>query len=52
VIEVQVRVDDEADWLVGNHLLHFRDDHLRSRLVLRRLDDDDVVAHVRREAVM
>ena len=44
MIEVRVRVDDVADRLVRNGLLHFRQDRQAARFVLSAFEHDDVVA--------
>jgi hypothetical protein len=50
VIEVRVRVDDEADRLVRDGLLRGRHRRKAARGVLSTLDDADVVAHIEARA--
>ena len=52
VIPVMMRVDDEADRLLGNEPVHLANHGQRSRLVERRLDHHDVVAELDGEAVV
>ena len=46
MIEVRVRVDDEADRLARNRLLGRRHHRHAARVALAALDDEDVIAHV------
>ena len=52
VIRVRMRVDDVADRLLREELLHFVDDGLSARDVLPGLDDDDVVLELDGERVV
>ena len=46
MIEVRMRVDDEADRLVRDRLLGGRHHCQAARVALAALDDQDVIAHV------
>src|SRR5688572_30416498 len=49
MIEVRMRVDDEADGLVGDGLLGCRHYRHTAGVVLSTFDDEDVVAHIDRQ---
>ena len=53
VIEVMMRDHAEANRLVGDHFLGFRNDGLRTRLILRTgFEEHDVVGHLDRHGVV
>ena len=43
MIEMRVRVDDVADWLVGDDAFGFGDDRQPARFALPAFEHDDVV---------
>ena len=52
MVEVPVAVDDVADRLAGRERLRLLDDGERSRIGERRLDEDEVIGHLDRDAVV
>ena len=52
MIEVAVAVDDVADRLAGRQRLHLLDDGEHPRIGERRLDEDEVIGHLDRDAVV
>ncbi len=52
VVPMMVHRDDGPNWLAGNHLLRLREHRECARLAVRRVDEDDVILHFDRQAVM